>query len=129
MTDVGGIGAARLKSFIERIEHLEEDKAGIAADIKDVYGEAKGEGFDTKVLRKVVARRRKDPQSLREEEELLDLYEHALQGDLFARDAADRLDAKAAGEKLAAMAEEDGAPGTARVETPEGSVVSFGGAA
>ena len=77
-SDVGGVGADRLRSFIERIERLEEDKAGIAADIKDVYAEAKGEGFDTKILRKVVGLRKKDPQARREEEELLELYLAAL---------------------------------------------------
>lgn len=77
-SDVGGVGAERLRSFIERIERLEEDKAGIAADIKDVYAEAKGEGFDSKVLRKIVSLRKKDPQARREEEELLELYLAAL---------------------------------------------------
>jgi len=76
--DVGGVGAERLRAFIQRIERLEEDKAGIAADIKDVYAEAKGEGFDTKILRKVVGLRKKDPQARREEEELLELYLAAL---------------------------------------------------
>jgi len=70
----------RLKSFIERIERLEEDKAAIAGDLKDVYGEAKGEGFDTKVMRKVVALRKKNPQKLEEEEALLDLYLSAIGG-------------------------------------------------
>lgn len=65
---------ARLRSFVQRIENLEEDKAGIAGDIKEVYSEAKGEGFDTKVLRKIIARRRRDAQEVREEEELMELY-------------------------------------------------------
>jgi len=70
----------RLKSFIERIERLEEDKAAIAADLKDVYAEAKGEGFDTKVMRKVVSLRKKDKIKLQEEETLLDLYLSAIGG-------------------------------------------------
>ncbi|MFT3996778.1 MAG: DUF2312 domain-containing protein [Asticcacaulis sp.] len=70
----------RLKSFIERIERLEEDKAAIAGDLKDIYAEAKGEGFDTKVMRKVVSLRKKDKQKLEEEETLLDLYLSAIGG-------------------------------------------------
>jgi uncharacterized protein (UPF0335 family) len=70
----------RLKSFIERIERLEEDKAAIAGDLKDVYAEAKGEGFDTKVMRKVVSLRKKDKVKLQEEETLLDLYLSAIGG-------------------------------------------------
>jgi len=76
--DTRGVAAERLRSFIARIERLEEDKAGIAQDIKEVYAEAKGEGFDTKVLRKIVSLRKKDPQERREEEELLELYLSAL---------------------------------------------------
>lgn len=68
----------RLKSFIERIERLEEEKAGIAADIKEVYAEAKGTGFDVKVMRQVVRLRKMEVESRRELEELLDLYKRAL---------------------------------------------------
>ena len=70
--------AQRLKSFIERIERLEEEKAGIAADIKEVYAEAKGTGFDVKVMRQVVRLRKQDAEDRREHEELLDLYQRAL---------------------------------------------------
>jgi uncharacterized protein (UPF0335 family) len=70
--------AARLKSFIERIERLEEEKAGIAADIKDVYAEAKGTGFEVKVMRQVVRLRKMENEARREQEELLDLYQRAL---------------------------------------------------
>lgn len=70
--------AARLKAFVERIERLEEEKAVIAEDIKEVYGEAKGAGFDVKTLRKVVSLRKMDEQKRREEEELLDLYKGAI---------------------------------------------------
>lgn len=76
--DTGGVAAERLRSFVQRIERLEEDKAGIAQDIREVYAEAKGEGFDTKVLRKLISVRRKDPQQRREEDELLELYLAAL---------------------------------------------------
>jgi uncharacterized protein (UPF0335 family) len=75
-----GTTADRLRSFIQRIERLEEDKKGIADDIKEVYGEAKGEGFDVKVLRKVIALRKKDPEEVAEEEELLELYMSAISG-------------------------------------------------
>ena len=68
----------QLRSFIERIERLEEEKKAIAADIKEVYGEAKATGFDTKIMRKVVALRKKDTAERQEEEALLDLYLGAL---------------------------------------------------
>lgn len=70
----------RLKSFIERIERLEEDKAAIAGDLKEVYAEAKGEGFDTGVMRKVVSLRKKDKAKIEEAETLLDLYLSAIGG-------------------------------------------------
>jgi uncharacterized protein (UPF0335 family) len=70
----------RLKSFIERIERLEEDKAGIAGDLKEVYAEAKGEGFDTKILRKVIRLRKQDKVKRQEEEALIDLYLSAIGG-------------------------------------------------
>ncbi len=78
MPDVGGIGAARLKSFVERIEHLEEEKAALAADIREVYAEAKGNGFDTKVMRQVIRLRKMDSGDRQEQEALLDLYKRAL---------------------------------------------------
>lgn len=80
----------RLRSFIERIERLEKDKKAIADDIREVYGEAKGEGYDTKILRQVVAKRKLDPSERQEQEALLDLYLSAL-GDapLFGAQAAD----------------------------------------
>ena len=76
--DVGGIAADRLRTIVDRIERLEEDKKGIASDIKDVYAEASGAGFDTKVIRKIVQMRKKDPSDVQEEEELLKLYLRAL---------------------------------------------------
>ena len=68
----------QLKSLIERIERLEEEKKAIAADIKEVYGEAKANGFDTKIMRKVVTLRKKDRSEREEEEALVDLYMSAL---------------------------------------------------
>lgn len=74
----GEISAGRLKSFIERIEKLEEDKAAVSEDLKEVYGEAKGTGFDTKIIRQIVRLRKTDKEKRREMEELLDLYKAAL---------------------------------------------------
>ena len=70
----------RLKTIIERIERLEEDKAAVANDIKEVFAEAKGEGFDVKILRKVVRLRKQDKAKRQEEEAILDLYLAALGG-------------------------------------------------
>ena len=78
MTEVGGVAADRLRSFVERIERLEEEKAALAADIREVYSEAKGTGFDIKVLRQVVRLRKMDQSDRREQEEILDLYKRAL---------------------------------------------------
>ena len=70
----------RLKTIIERIERLEVDKAAIGEDLKGVYAEAKGEGFDVKVLRKVVRLRKTDKVKREEEEALIDLYLSAIGG-------------------------------------------------
>jgi len=78
MSDVGGIGAERLRSFIERIERLEEEKAALAADVREVYAEAKGNGFDTKIMRQVLKLRQMDTGDRQEQEALLDLYKRAL---------------------------------------------------
>ena len=76
--DVGGIAADRLRSFVERIERLEEEKAGLAADIKDVFAEAKSAGFDVKIMRQIVRLRRLEAADRREQDELLELYRRAL---------------------------------------------------
>ena len=70
----------RLKSFIERIERLEEDKAAVSNDMKEVFLEAKGEGFDVKILRKVIRLRKQDKVKREEEEALIDLYLSAIGG-------------------------------------------------
>jgi uncharacterized protein (UPF0335 family) len=70
----------RLKTIVERIERLEEDKAAVAADLKEVFAEAKGEGFDVKILRKVIRLRKQDKAKRQEEEALLDLYLSAIGG-------------------------------------------------
>ena len=72
------VDAKHLKAFLERIEKLEEEKRALADDIKDVYAEAKGTGYDVKIMRKIVSIRRQDTQKRREEEEILDLYLSAL---------------------------------------------------
>ena len=72
------VAADDLKALIERIERLEEKKAALASDIRDVYSEAKAKGFDTKILRKIVGIRKKDHAERQEEEAILDLYLTAL---------------------------------------------------
>lgn len=74
----GGVAAERLRSFIERVERLEEEKKALGSDIKDVYAEAKGEGYETKVLRQVVRLRKMDKADRQEQEALLELYLSAL---------------------------------------------------
>jgi uncharacterized protein (UPF0335 family) len=72
--------ADQLRAFIERIERIEEEKKTLSEEIKDVYGEAKGNGFDPKILRKVISLRKKQPHERQEEEAILDLYMTALGG-------------------------------------------------
>ncbi len=74
----GPIQADRLKSFIERIERMEEEQASLASDKRDIYAEAKGVGYDVKTMRKVVALRKMDAADRDEQETLLDVYLHAL---------------------------------------------------
>ena len=78
MSKVGGIAGDQLKSIVERIERLEEEKAGLASDIRDVFAEAKGNGFDVKVLRQIIRLRKVDNAERDEQEALLDLYMKAL---------------------------------------------------
>ncbi len=77
-SDIGGVAGKRLLAFMERIERLEEEKAALAEDIKEVYAEAKGVGFDVKIIRRVIKLRKMDPEKRREEDELLDLYQSAI---------------------------------------------------
>lgn len=76
--DVGGVAGKRLKSFLDRIERLEEEKKALADDIKDIYAEAKGVGFDPKIMRKVLRLQKMETEKRREEEELLELYKSAI---------------------------------------------------
>ena len=78
MTEVGGVAADQLRSFIERIERLEEEKAALAADIREIYSEAKGNGFDAKVIRMIVRLKKMDQSDRQEQEQILDLYKRAL---------------------------------------------------
>jgi uncharacterized protein (UPF0335 family) len=78
MPDVGGVAGDRLKSFIERIERLEEEKRALAEDIKEVYSEAKGVGFDVKIIRALIRIRKMDEDDRDEQEELLDTYMRAI---------------------------------------------------
>ncbi|MGY6568923.1 MAG: DUF2312 domain-containing protein [Salinarimonas sp.] len=73
-----GVAADELRQFVERIERLEEEKAGIASDIKDVYAELKGRGFDTKAIRQIVRLRKQDHTERQEQEAILELYMQAL---------------------------------------------------
>ena len=77
-TQVGGIAADRLKSFIERLEQLEVEKVQIQEYMKDVFGEAKASGFDVKIMRQIIQMRKQNAEALAEQEELLDLYKRAL---------------------------------------------------
>ena len=78
MPDVGGIAGAQLKSFIERIERLEDEKRALGNDIKEVYAEAKGSGFEPKIMRQIIKIRKMDKEEHDEQETLLDLYKRAL---------------------------------------------------
>jgi uncharacterized protein (UPF0335 family) len=75
---VGGIAADRLRSLIERIERLEEERRALGNDIKDIYGEAKSAGFDVKVIRQLIRLRKQEPAEIEEQETLLDVYRKAL---------------------------------------------------
>lgn len=76
--DVGGVTGKALRSYIERIERLEEEKKALADDIREVFAEAKGNGFDTKVMRQVLKIRKMEPADRQEQEMLLETYLHAL---------------------------------------------------
>ena len=76
--ECGGIAGDRLKSFIERAEQLDEEKRALAADLKEVFAEARGAGFDVKIMRKIIAERRRDKDAVDEEQALLDVYRRAL---------------------------------------------------
>jgi uncharacterized protein (UPF0335 family) len=78
MANVGGVAGEQLRSFIERIERLEEEKSALSGDIREVYAEAKGNGFEPRIMRQIIKIRKMDKDALDEEESLLDLYKRAL---------------------------------------------------
>jgi uncharacterized protein (UPF0335 family) len=78
MADAGGVTAERLRSFIERVEKLEEEKSEVQEQIKEVLGEAKGEGFDVKIIRQLLRLRKMKPHDRAEQEELLETYKAAI---------------------------------------------------
>ncbi len=78
MVEVGGVASDRLRSFVERIERLEEEKRALAADIREVYSEAKGAGFDIKVMRQLILLRKMDEDDRKQMEDILNTYERAL---------------------------------------------------
>ncbi|MBR4106615.1 MAG: DUF2312 domain-containing protein [Alphaproteobacteria bacterium] len=76
--DVGGIAADRLRSLVERIERLEEEKKALSGDIRDIFAEAKSAGFDTKIMKAVIKLRKMNAADREEQEALLDVYRQAL---------------------------------------------------
>ena len=74
----GGVAADRLRSLVERIERLEEERKALSSDIKDIYAEAKSAGFDVKVMRQLIRIRKQEPAEVEEQETLLDVYRRAL---------------------------------------------------
>lgn len=91
MTTFGGVSGAQLKQYIERVERLEEDKATLANDIREVFAEAKSNGFDTKIMRQVLRIRKMDHQERSEQEEVLTLYLHAL-GMIISESSSEKID-------------------------------------
>ena len=78
MSDTGGIAGDRLRSFIERVERLEEDRSNLNAVIREVYSEAKSAGFDAKTMRAIVRLRKLEPNERQEQEHLLEVYRNAV---------------------------------------------------
>ena len=77
-TGPADVSGKRLKSFIERVERLEEERAGLSEDLKEVYAEAKGTGFEPRIMRRIVKLRKMDVEKRREEDELMELYKSAI---------------------------------------------------
>lgn len=76
--NTGGIAADRLRSIVDRVERLEEERKGLGSDIRDIFLEAKSAGFDIKVLRQLIRIRKQEPADVEEQETLMDLYKRAL---------------------------------------------------
>ena len=79
MADIGGVAGERLKTFVERVERLEEEKQALSEDIKEIYSEAKSSGFDVKILRQIIRLRKMDENDRSEMETLLEVYKRALE--------------------------------------------------
>ena len=79
MADVGGVAGDRLRTIIERIERLEDEKKALSDDIREVYSEAKGAGFDIKIIRQIVRLRKMDASDRSEMEQVLEVYKRALE--------------------------------------------------
>jgi uncharacterized protein (UPF0335 family) len=77
-SNVGGIAADRLRSIVERVERLEEERKALASDVKDIFLEAKSAGFDVVIVKQIIRLRKKEPAEVEEQETLLDLYKRAL---------------------------------------------------
>ena len=77
-TEVGGIAADRLRSIVERVERLEEERKALSGDIKDIFTEAKSAGFEVKIIKQLIKLRKLDPADREQEETLLDIYKHAM---------------------------------------------------
>ncbi len=78
MVEVGGVAGDRLRSFIERVERMEEEKKALSDDIREIYSEAKGSGFDVKVMRQIIRLRKMADNDRSEMEEILDIYKRVL---------------------------------------------------
>lgn len=76
--EIGGIAVDRLRTIVERIERLEEERKGLANDIKDIYAEAKSAGFDVPIIRRIIRARKQEPAEVEEQETLFDVYRRAL---------------------------------------------------
>tara|TARA_R110000822_G_scaffold75151_5_gene180790 strand:+ start:1738 stop:2013 length:276 start_codon:yes stop_codon:yes gene_type:complete len=89
MNEFAGISGDRLRSFVERIEKLESEKITLTEDIKEVFSEAKGTGFDVKIMREIIKLRKMDPNDAAEQAELINVYKRALgmQTDMFSQAA------------------------------------------
>lgn len=83
MSDIGGVAGEHLRSYIQRIERLEEDKKDLAEDIKSVFAEAKGTGFCVKTMKQILKLRKMDASDRQEQEHMLDLYKRAVGMDSF----------------------------------------------
>jgi uncharacterized protein (UPF0335 family) len=79
MRGPGGVAGDQLRAFVQRIEHIEEEIKGLMDDKKEIFAEAKGEGFDVKILKEVIKIRKQDGKERDEKESLLDVYLHALE--------------------------------------------------